>query len=68
MGDNDTPRGGGGAESLDNFPYGATTFSLIFKKGYINQVNQILYYFISNEKVVAPYGNFSESLATQRHT
>ena len=23
-------------------------------------VNKILYYFISNEKVVAPYGNFSD--------
>ena len=34
-------------------------FTHFYKKGYINQVNQILYYFISNEKVVAPYGNFS---------
>ena len=46
---------------MDNFPYGATTFSLIFTKRDIsfNQVNEILYYLISNEKVVTPYGNFS---------
>ena len=35
-------------------------FHSFLKKGYINQVNKFLYYFISNEKVVVPYGNFSE--------
>ena len=35
-------------------------FTNFYLKGYIIiVVNQVLYYFISNEKVVAPYGNFS---------
>ena len=34
----------------------------------MNQVNKFLYYFISNEKVVAPYGNFSKLGPEIRYT
>ena len=43
----------------DNLPYGTTTFSLIFTKRDIS-MRLIRYYIILNEKVVAPYWNFSK--------
>ena len=51
---------------MDNFPYGATTVSIIFtKKGYLIEVHYIIFYFISNEKIVAPYGKLSDKLITK---
>ena len=34
-------------------------FTHFYKKGYLIEVNKIIYYFILPEKVVAPYRNFS---------
>ena len=44
---------------MDNFPYGATTFSLITKRDISLRLIRYYIYFISNKKVVAPHGNFS---------
>ena len=52
----------------DNFPYVATIFSLILtKRDSLSHwgtckldITSIVYYFVSNEKVVTPYGNFSQ--------
>ena len=53
----------------DNFPYGATTFSLFFLQKGISYWGKIRYcYFISNQKVVAWYGNFSGHLFVRLYT